>query len=122
MPLIGVPLVIASDRPCAVVKVTRVMTNGGTLSRVTMEPCQKPTAAQITRVSRIASGAGMPCVDVEPGGEDAGEAGQRADGQVDAAGEDDQGLADREDADLGQVAAHHLEVADAGVGRGVDAR
>ena len=60
MPLIGVPLVIASDSPCAVVKVTSVMTNGGTFSRVTMAPCQKPTAAQMAMVNRIAAGAGRP--------------------------------------------------------------
>ena len=36
------------------------MTNGGTLSRVTIAPCQVPTAAQMTRVIRIASGAGRP--------------------------------------------------------------
>jgi hypothetical protein len=60
MPLIGVPLVMASDSPCAVVKVTSVMTNGGTLSLVTIVPCQVPTAVQISSVIRIATGAGMP--------------------------------------------------------------
>ena len=41
------------------VKVTSVITNGGTFSRVTIGPCQKPTAAQMTSVISIATtGAG----------------------------------------------------------------
>ena len=56
----GVPLVIASDRPCAVVKVTSVITNGGTLSLVTIEPCQKPTPPQMASVISIATTGGRP--------------------------------------------------------------
>ncbi len=91
MPLIGTPLVMASARPWAAVNVTSAMT----------VPCQKPTAAQITMASRIASGGGHALADIEPGGEDPGETGKSAAGQVDAAGEDDQRFADRDDADLG---------------------
>ena len=62
MPLMGVPPVMASASPCAVVKVTRVITNGGTFSLVTIVPCQIPTTAQTASVDKMATGAGSPAL------------------------------------------------------------
>ena len=85
--------------------------NGGSLSRVTSRPLIAPIAVPQQR-SRAAARAppGSPAFGGQVGHQDRGEDGDRAGRQVDAGGQDDQRLAQREHRDDGDLGQHQAEV------------
>ena len=116
--------VITSTTPRAIPNIPSVAMKGGSLNLVTstplMMPRTPPTAIPMSmaRDDRQAS-------DEQLGGDRAGQAQDGPDGQVDAAGQDDEELADRQDAEDGDLAGQVGEVVAgeevvAGQGQGAD--
>ena len=86
-------------RAKAMLRVPRVTMNGGSRTAVTRDPLNAPNAAQTASPRKTASRRVHAAVDRELGHDDVAERHHGAVGQVDARGEDDQGLADGEGAD-----------------------
>ena len=80
-----------------------VTMNGGISKKWMMAPIAAPNAAQSKSSSAKASSGGMPSRSIDSADEHRGEADHRADREVDAAGDDDEGHADRDDAEEGVV-------------------
>ena len=86
--------------------VPSVTMNGGRFSRVTRTPLSKPIAVPQHEADEQRERAGQPGVRRELRHEDRGEDGDRARRQVDAGGEDDERLAEREDGDHCHLLQH----------------
>ena len=86
--------------------------SGGTFTRVMTRPLRKPARPPTAIEKTIASGSGKPN-DFQANSEhDRAQADHRADGKVDAAGDDDEGHRQRDEADLGHEPALVEQVVD----------
>ena len=85
--------------------------SGGTRTRVMSRPLKKPQAPATTIAAATAKGSGMPALP-EHAEQDRRQAHDRADRQVDAAGDDDEGHRQRHQRHLGHQPALVQQVAD----------